>query len=250
MAQFLTSSRRWGIIIIVVLFALVLRLGYWYEAAPIIDRDSVVYCMVAERWQQTDDANFAFREYIGSTPPGYIFLLKSGFDLGVPILQWGYWLGIVCSILLLIPLYLIGRMLDRHCGGEVLMITAALHPYFVRDSVTLLRETPCLLFYAWGIYALAKLYKTHQWQWVVLVGGCSGIGFLLRYEAVELLLLLGFVCILLPKENWHNKLRRLLVYQLIGICTFFTTTFCWSLASGFPTHFLLGKFYSKLLYFF
>ena len=240
------SSHRRYIVALIVLLAIVFRLAYWYGVDPIIDRDSVLYCKVAGEWHQTGNPELAFRGYIGNTPPGYIFLLKTGLDLGVPVLLWGRVVGLACSVLLLMPLYLIGRFFDRRWGGEVVLVAAALHPYFVRDAVTLLREVPCLLVYAWGIYALCRVYQSLQWQWAVVVGVCSGIGFLLRYEAVELLLLLVLVCIMPSHEKRKNKWLVLLYSQACAVCAFVLTVFAWGMISGCTVSSLFEKFHSKL----
>ena len=209
----------WWIFAAILLLGTGLRVTYWAAFNPVISRDSAVYCKIAEDWHKTGESTEAFREFIGSTPPGYVYLLKLGIDLGIPVLWWGRCLAVGCGVLLLIPFYLIGRMIDRPWSGEILMLAAALHPWLGRLSVMLLREIPCLLGYVWCIWALYRLYLTRRWIWSLSAGFFCGLAFCLRYEALELLLLLAVVT-LLPPLSGGRDLKTLLRQWAAGAVGF------------------------------
>ena len=155
---------------------------------PLMDRDSVLYCEIADKWHRSGDIDIALESRVGNTNPGYIFLLKKGIDWGFPVILWGRGISLAASVVFFLAMYGIGRCVFPRCGGEVLLLIAALHPVAGQLAMTLLRDPVCLALYAVCFLAVLQVCcNPERWWWTALFAVSGACAFFLRYEALELL---------------------------------------------------------------
>lgn len=86
---------------------------------------------------------------------------------------------------------LIWRVSGRLLGGEAAVWTAFLfsvHPLFVRNAADFLSETPTLVLVAAGVLALVRWLEAPSVRQEAVLGIVSGLGYLVRQEAIEILL--------------------------------------------------------------
>lgn len=204
----MSMMRRWFIDnwkdIAIVGGGLLLSLGLrwiYIELNPLISRDASVYCQIAKIWSRTGDFTAAYSEHIGGTAPFYIYMLKIGVDLGVPVIAWGRCLDFVFSAAFVLAFYVLGRTIfdGRRDAAAICMLIAGLHPVIARLSMGLLREGPFLMFAAFAMVCFVRAFKTGNLVSSFFCGVCLGSAMMLRHEGVEMVLLAALA--LLP---WHG----------------------------------------------
>lgn len=174
--------------VLILFVGMTIRISY-YCLNPILNRDSILYCEIAQKWHETNSSKTALESRVGETPFGYIYVLKKGVDWGIPVETWGRFVGITASLFYLISVYAIGLMLFQGYGAEILLLLASIQPATAQFALTLLRDPLCLAFYTFSILALLKIFSKKNSLWVIAFTISSTLAFFLRYEAFELILL-------------------------------------------------------------
>ena len=202
-----------------------LGIGVYLTATTVlIAKDGALYI---ERAQQLESNPVKITK---KHPPGYPFLILLAhkcaalFTDDSSVFTWIYSaqsVTLLCRLLALIPLYFIGKLL---VGGKnsfwavLILIFLPFPAQFVCDVV---REWPYLLFLATGFFFLLWGAKYGKWWAFGLVGLSSGLGYLIRHEAAQLVVY-GFLWIaismFIPKlwnvSRWKNLFALALL--LIG----------------------------------
>lgn len=214
-------------ILLLVTVGLSLRVGYVLIVPHALDRDSVLYCMIAEKWHETGNARLALESRVGSTDPGYIFLLKKGIDWGFPVIPWGRSLCLAASIVFFAAVYGIGRTVCPAYGGELLLLIAILHPIAGRMSMTLLRDPISLALYAVSLWSILLICLKRSLVYIIPFSLSAAAAVFMRYEALELLPIF-FIVTFWPQTD-KRDLRFLLKAWCGGLLlyAFFYFSFIW-----------------------
>lgn len=238
------NNIRLLIVVIIYVFALVLRLLYLWSN-PILNRDSIIYCETAEKWHQSNSPTIAMREYFGSTPSGYVFILKKGLDYGIPVDLWGRIIGSISFFLFFITTYFIGRSIFKGYGAELLLLITMTQPDIGQLSFTLLRDPLCLTFYSISFLAIIKYCTKHNsFLWCTLFSVSTTLAFFLRYESLELFILLAVISFVILKD----KKRTLYSSWINCLLVFFLLSLCLCFLMDYPVNMLASKMLNKLHY--
>ena len=208
--------------LLLVAAGLALRISYVFIIDPVLDRDSVLYCEIAEKWHRCGNACTALESRVGNTDPGYFFLLKKGIDWGFPVMLWGRIVCIVASIVFFAAVYGIGRTVFPAYGGELLRLIAILHPIVGRMAMSLLRDPVFLALYAVCFWCILQICLKRSLRWVGLFSLSAAAAFLMRYEALELLPIFFVVTLGLRK----GKRDMLFLLKAWCICMLLYIVFC------------------------
>lgn len=113
------------------------------------------------------------------------------------------------SLLFLPPFWLMGRLLFRsRRGAALLMLLAALAPFALEISNSVLREGLFLPVCGWMLLLLLLIGQNPRGWWFLLFGAAIGLGMTMRKEALE-----WFIFLLIPtsvllyrkKLTWHRS---------------------------------------------
>ncbi|WP_295454164.1 GtrA family protein [uncultured Thiodictyon sp.] len=176
---------RWHWLGGMILLALLVRLGF-LALAPVAYGDAISYSWVA--WF-TAHGEFAQVDTFWHSLFDFwqALLIVAGLER-YPALVVS---SLIPGLLLVLPVYLIGRRLYGETAGLIAGLLIALHPRLVEYSVNGYPESFYLLAAAWGIWGLTALYQGHRgWASVLAIGCGLGGYFLVRNEGMLLLALL------------------------------------------------------------
>jgi len=199
-------------------FLLILVLAFGLRLARSLiddnmDKDSVLYLWMAKT-AATGDINGAVA-YNGRMPPLYISLMAAGEYLGIGAFNAGMAVSVIAGTLLLIPVFSITKTLSNEKIALFASIIAATHPYLVRISAEIMRDSLFLLLIFAGLaFALkaAKGGKVLEW---CIPGIFAGLAVMTRTEGIDLVLaiILWFAVelyISFRSENVMNAIKRTL----------------------------------------
>ncbi|MFZ2658417.1 MAG: glycosyltransferase family 39 protein [Victivallales bacterium] len=170
-------------------FLLVLALAFGLRLARSIiddnmDKDSVAYLWMAEA-AAAGDINGAVA-YNVRMPPLYIFLMAAGEYLGIGAYNAGMAVSVIAGTLLLIPVFFITRTLFNGKIAVFASIIVATHPYLVRISAEIMRDSLFLfLIFAGLAFALRAAKGGGVLLWC-LPGIFAGLAVMTRTEGIDL----------------------------------------------------------------
>ena len=194
---------------------------------PVPVRDSFKYMMFIESWLETGEypTNYPF-------PPLSVYLLKLPHELcNCDLIRSGIVVNMVLGLLIIVLIIKISSNLNCSiCYSTCLGLIAATHPTLVHYSCQVLRENSFLFFCCLSVLSMISYLKKHNIIYYIassffIVSSC-----LCRYEAMELIVVLGVVILFLNKEKKRKKVLLLFVFFLIAI----TAVFIISCAIGVP----------------
>lgn len=158
-----------------------------------MDKDSVVYLWMAKS-AATGDINGAVA-YNLRMPPLYISLMAAGEYLGIGAFNAAMAVSVVAGTLLLIPVFSITRTLFNDKIALFASIIVATHPYLVRISAEIMRDSLFLfLIFAGLAFALKAAKEGKSLNWCV-PGIFAGLAVMTRTEGIDLVfaIMLWFV---------------------------------------------------------
>lgn len=184
---------------------------------PMVTRDGITYINFCQNW--FEQGNEALPSFLQTQPALLFYLGKLLMHWGIPAESSLLLINLVAGILLLIPVYMIGRLIFQAHPENALWLTgfAAVMPKLVEYSCSQLRESLYFLFFAlvfcfWG-YAVQRIYL----KWNAFFCGLSILcAMQCRYESLELLI---FCFATLPLILWkkHNFRTALIGITFISI---------------------------------
>ena len=202
---------------IAILAAIALVVGVYLIATTVlISKDGVFYI---ERAQQLASDPI---KIIKAHPPGYPFLIMAAhkcaalFTNESSVFTWIYSaqsVTLLCRLLALIPLYFIGKLLVGSKNSFWAVLILVLLPHSAKYCAEVLREWPYILFLAAGFFFLLWGAKSRKWWVFGFVGLCSGLGYLIRPESVQLIVY-GFVWLILCMlwaKRWNVSRWKIIV---------------------------------------
>ncbi|NCA71413.1 MAG: GtrA family protein [Sphingobacteriia bacterium] len=199
-----TTPPRWGWLGAILLLALAARLGF-LALAPVVHGDAVNYSnlavlMAQGRFEQVDSFWHSLYDF------WQLPLLLMGLD-PYPALVLA---SLIPGLLLLIPVYLLGRRLYGESAGLIAALLVAWHPRLVEYSVNGYAESFYLCAATWGIWGLTALFQGERGRSVVLAMGLGlGSYLLVRNEGLLLIILLvGLTADWLPRHQRQDPGRR------------------------------------------
>ncbi len=176
--------------VIRVVFAALPRVVRWDEAAYLlIARNLLASQGYAELWKTPDIQQ----------PPVVAYLSLVGEGLRLP---WAWAAAIPAHVLLgglpPLPVYGLGRELYGRRVGLIAALLVAVHPALAVSPLywSTMTEPPYLFFALGGIYSAWRIAQGGRWLWWIGMGGCLGLAYLTRPEAMAYFaLLLLFVIV-------------------------------------------------------
>ncbi|MFA6567958.1 MAG: glycosyltransferase family 39 protein [Victivallales bacterium] len=213
-------------------FLLILLLAFGLRLARSViddkmDKDSVVYLWMAKS-AAAGDINSAVA-YNVRMPPLYIFLMAAGEYLGIGAFNAGMAVSVMAGTLLLIPVFSIAKTLSSDKIALFASIVAATHPYLVRISAEIMRDSLFLLLIFAGLaFALkaAKGGKVLDW---CIPGVFAGFAVMTRAEGIDLVfaIMLWFVLelyISFSNKNAINTIKKTLASTFCLLAAFLLVT--------------------------
>lgn len=179
-----------------------------------IDKDAVVYVSMADEM-----AEGRFKESFSimpRIPPLYIALMAFGKKFGIETETAGHIISLFAGVLLIISVFIIAREI---AGDKVALVAAFLattHPYLIRDSAEVMRDSLflTLLFtsIAFAMKAAGKDCNSRLWY---LFGVFAALSILTRSEGNELLL--AFLAWILYEvlSSWKKGNLKLVYKRLL-----------------------------------
>ena len=198
---------------------------YLIVTAVLISQDSVFYI---ERSQQIDSEPV---KIIRQHPPGYPFMIFLAhkftvlFTKNSSVYTWIYSaqsVTLLCRLLVLIPIYFIGKLLVGRRNSFWAVLILLLLPHSADFGSDVLREWPHLLFLMTGFLFLLRAAKDGKWWMFGIVGLCAGLGHMIRPECAQLIVygvLWLLIRLVFPRCNMS---RPRLIYSLLILLISFT----------------------------
>ena len=209
---------------IAILLAIALVIGVYLIATTVlISKDGVFYI---ERAQKLSIDPVAM---IKAHPPGYPFMILVAYKCAAlftddsSVFTWIYsaqGVSLLCRLFVLIPLYLLGKLLVGGKNSFWAMLILIFLPFPTRIVCDVVREWPYLLFLATGFFFLLWGAKYGKWWIFGFVGLSAGLGYLIRHESTQLVVY-GFLWIMLsmfrPKLWNVSRWKALIALALLLI---------------------------------
>ncbi|OGV38294.1 MAG: hypothetical protein A2X48_07125 [Lentisphaerae bacterium GWF2_49_21] len=170
------------------LLIVVLALGLRVARACIddnLDKDSVIYMWMANK---AAAGNFYDAAALNERmPPLYISAMAAGEYIGIGAYNTGMAVSILAGTLLLIPVFWLGKTIFDEKIGLIAAIIVATHPYLIRISAEIMRDSLFLLLLFAGLaYAVRATMGKSCYFWCV-PGIFAGLAVMTRTEGIELL---------------------------------------------------------------
>jgi 4-amino-4-deoxy-L-arabinose transferase-like glycosyltransferase len=144
---------------------------------------------------------------------------------------------IMAIALILVATWLIYQI-AKECYGKKTATYAAvifnLIPTFLAGGLFLTPETPLMICWLIGLYAMVKIIKNHQPAYWYLFGLAVGFGFLSKYQIIFLPLAVGLFLIF-SKENRHWLTKKEPYLALIIALILASPVLIWNWQHGFPS---------------
>jgi len=226
--RFKGGSRTVAIILLAILaYALAIRIGRCFVTDK-LDQDSILYIDMANAWANSG-IEAAFKLHI-RIPPLYPALMAFGKWAGLEAETAGRLISIFAGTASVLAAYIIGRLALRSTWlalfGTALVAT---HPYLVRISESILRDSLYICLEAWAI-AFAMLGARSRklyWLWWLAAGTTAALAEMTRAEAYEIIILIGlWTCweLWLKRKDLRRKLFRTVAGSIAACIVFFALT--------------------------
>ncbi len=211
------------------LLIIVLALGLRVARACIdtgIDKDSVIYLWMAK---EAASGNIEGAVSLNQRmPPLYIGLMALGEYAGIGAFNTGIAVSIIAGTLLLIPVFWLGKKLISERIGLYAALLVAIHPYLLRLSAEIMRDS---LFYLLLITAVAFAVKAAEKGvlWWIAPGIFTGLATMTRTEGIEIIFaaiiwfLVG-VYFAFKERNVKFIIRRTFLSVSLLVCSFIVVT--------------------------
>jgi len=239
-----------GIFVLLLVFAVSVRLAV-IALYPKVNRDSLLFLRIAEGIAngRTDVLSHC------TTQPLYPLLISALYYTGVPLNAAGYFINIVCSIVLIICSYfIVYYLLKSQIAAFLSMFLCAMHPTYVEINTLILRDSLYIALFSLFILVEIRYALYAQKKDIAVLGICCGLAPWIRNEGIELLgyAVLFFSGLILYKRK-HSETSNESTFSLLKTLLFLSG-FLFSLffAAAISSHFGFEWFrnFSHLRYFF
>ena len=184
--------------------------------------------------------------------PLYPFLIALVSKSGLNLESAGRLISLIFNTLTIIPLYFLGKKLFKSSHISLLAgFLLAIHPYFVRFSVDVLKEAPYIFFFVTALWLSYEALSSEK-LWLYLVAGIAiGFSYLTRADGIEILIIVS-LWILFQKISELRKTykRRIGAFFLLSAFSFILvvpylwhirqTTGEWNLSKKIKLEVLIG----------
>lgn len=164
-------------------------------------------------------ASGAFREALGTTGQQPLYpLLIALFSLFIPNLETaGKLVASLSGILLIFPVYFLGKRLVHQRVAFFSTLLLVLHPYFRRFSADVLKESTYLFFLALALWFTWKTIQKNEKFSYLLIPIWSLLAYFVRPDGAEIFLV-AFFYILLVKP-FQKQRERWIALSLLSLST-------------------------------
>ncbi|WP_456433358.1 hypothetical protein [Thermosulfuriphilus sp.] len=205
-------DRPWVILFLVIILALVVRLVV-LSRTPVISNDGFFYIyqaqkILAGKWQEVDKCRYNFVPFSTFSIIPFYLVVK----------DWvvaGQMSSIFWALAGIVPLYFLSKELFSSRGSLLLTLAYALHPFFVKRSLDVLKGPPYWFFSLAGFYLIVLFYKRGRFLFLPL----ASLAFLLAVSCrLEAVVYLGgsflFLPFLSPQKSVRAVSKALFLYSL------------------------------------
>ena len=224
------------LLILMMIAGLIFRVARIFED-HYIDKDAVVYISMADKMADGHlKESFSIMPRI---PPLYIALMALGKKIGIGTETAGNIISLLAGILLIIPVFVVAREI----AGEKVALAAAFlattHPYLIRDSAEVMRDSLflTLLFtsIAFAVKAAGKEAYSRLWY---LSGFFAALSILTRSEGNELLLAFPVWVLYEILSSWEKGDLKLVLKRFLFSAT---AAFAGFIIVAVPSQFFLFR---------
>ena len=201
-------------VIAIIILGSCLRIIRTFETTY-LQRDEVLYIMMAESWDQ-DGFKLAYGpQYI---PPMLLFLMRTFKPVCGSYLWAGRIVNIISGIFFILGMtYMTLALFDSRKCALLAAVFAAVHPYAIRLSASCLREGWGLAFIAIAVAFI--MYAIKRKSLLCWSGGglAIGVASLFRYESLELGIIVAIFWIVCVIKDKHEIIPALKAVALFAI---------------------------------
>ena len=229
---FIQAHFWWWLVLLACLSLFLKILAFCVD--PVVGSDGSFYCLMAQTWYKTGSYQAMLQEFSGTgwIPPGFLWCLKSLLELGLPVAASGVGLNIFFGISLVPVGYGLAWEITRN--KKIALITAAflaVHPQINDLSVEITRDMSYFCLQGVVLWsALAGIRRKSLWYFC-LSGFLSGINFLVRYESVECIPLIGIVLLILVIKR-QFPWKKALLFGIVWFGLFVFSFSLWAFGMG------------------
>lgn len=179
----------------ILLASFILKLLCWY-LDPIVSRDGCLYIRLAQIWYDTGNFKDILRVHETGIPPMFLYLMKCLMELGLSAENAGVWLNLILGTFT--PLLAYGMAYEVTQRKDIAVCSAVLiacNPSMNEFSVEIQRDMIYLFLIGLVLWLLAAGIRRKCWSfwaWSGLTAGCS---MLVRYETLEMLIIVPVILI-------------------------------------------------------
>ena len=218
---FENRSTKWylSMILLVGFIARVLRALVYKD----IKEDAVLYMNMARVW--TEHGVDAATKLHYMIPPLWPWLLHIGQIVGIEPEITGKVIGIILGVSVILSVYVMCRTIfEEKSYALVGALLVAIHPYLIRISVVMLRDSVYIPLVAMAIaLAMSAAIKHTWWKWA-LFGLVCGIGVMTRREGGEVMVFLvgwSVIEVIRNRTKLNDVVKRVLVANVVAFSVFF-----------------------------
>jgi 4-amino-4-deoxy-L-arabinose transferase-like glycosyltransferase len=168
-----------------------------------IDKDAVYYLNMT-RDAAAGDFERAF-SWNTRIPPLYLFMTAGGTRLGLSPEAAGLLISVLAGALLVFPVFHLARKFTGNLAALISALMVATHPYLVRLSAEIMRDSLFLLLLFGALAAAVKATDEKHARWWYAAGFLSGLATLTRSEGNELLVALFVWSCWALVQAWRNR---------------------------------------------
>ena len=186
---------------ILLLLALSIRIILYSHTYLIAKDGAFQYIPVAKLY-----ASGEFKEALSQVQtPLYPFLIALVSKIGLDIEPAGRLISLILNTLTIIPLYFLGKKLFKSSNISFLAgFLLAIHPYFARFSVDVLKEATYIFFFVTALWLSYEALSSEKLWLYLLAGMTIGFSYLTRPDGVEILIMVS-LWILFQKISKFRK---------------------------------------------
>ena len=216
-----SEKYKWHILIlggsIAVMFCLCL---YQRCFSPTLGRDSVNYVSLIQLWHDTGSFSGVLEARPDFWfPPLSLFLAKILTDCGIGAESAAVGLNIFFGCMLPLIMFGIARVVTE--STKIALASAALvavNPVMIELSVEAQRDVPYLFFCGLLIFFFCCAVRHGRWYYWIGAGVAFAFSFLIRYETLELLPVIGIYLLALLIFRKGERLKPILHGGIFLIC--------------------------------
>jgi hypothetical protein len=196
-----------------------------------------------------DFASGLFRKALSHNQQPLYPLIVAFVSQYVPDFEWaGKLVSSIFGILLVFPVYLLGKRIFDEKIAFLSSLLLAIHPYLRRYSADVLKESAYLFFLAtalWFAWRTMEKGRTFPFLFIPLF---SALTYLVRPDGFEVLLIVFFYVLFIKKFSIPGRKRMVILLLLLSSCILFLpylihlkeTTGVWTLGRAKTMTWFLG----------